>query len=662
MRRRAALGRLVGATVMFCALGTTAGPAHAWVVHGSNGRAYGLELRPGVAPASVNGSVAASRHYSGLSANGNLDYHGGPVLHSSSAYVIFWDPANSIATSTRNLILRYFQDAAHDNGLATNVYAVDRQFNDAAGSADYSQSFGGSLSDATAYPTNGCTDPFGTHSICLSDSQLVKEIHSDVVTKTWPTGLAPIYYIVTPPTVVTCETTGSPCSDNVFCAYHSGFLDGGGNEYLYANIPMTLMDGVVNHEKGCQYDGNSAVQEPNGDIGDVVLKYISHEHNETITDPEITGWYNSNGGAEDGDQCSSVTDNSNAFLPTLGGNSGSGTLYNQLINGHEYYIQSEWSNGDIGCRMQPSAGTIAPAFTVPGNAGAGTPLSIAPTGTTSSNPITGLAWDYGDGTGTFTVGPSLTTVQHTYAAGGDYTVRLTVFDDRGNAVGLPQPLHVHGLPVPAFTVSGTPQAGVALGFDGSGSTDPDGGTLTYTWSFSDGTSGGGQTTTHAFAAGIYTVRLTVTDSFGLSASATHTVAIRSPAPPPPIPASPITRLSGDVVTIVPGQTRASALAHGVRVRVTCHDSCSIGSRVLLRVLVRSGRHHKKLQLIELGHASSRLGAAGQAQLTIPLNSAAKRRLRRLRSPLVTISTSVTRLNPADAPVTQSNTTQLRLPG
>jgi hypothetical protein len=640
-------------------------------VHGSNGRAYGLELRAGVAPGSVKGSVAAAHHYSGFSSNGNLDYQGGSVLHSSNAYVIFWDPAHAISSTTHDLIIRYFQDSAHDSGLATNVFAVNRQFNDSTGSADYSQAFGGSFSDATGYPANGCSVTNVTHPTCLSDSQLVNEIHSAAVSHGWPTGLAPIYFIITPPSVVTCEPDGVTCSNNIFCAYHSAFLDNGGNEYLYANIPMTLMDGAAD-EKGCQADTSSPspVQEPNGDIGDVVLKYTSHEHNETITDPDGGGWYNTNTGAEDGDQCNSISDNANAFLPTLGGSSGSGTLYNQVMNGNHYYLQSEWSNGDINCRMQPNAGTVSPAFTPPGGAGAGNALSVTPTGTTSTNAITGLAWDFGDGAGTFTVGPTLASVQHTYAAGGDYIVGLTAYDNRGNATIVTHSLHVHGLPVPAFTVTGMPQPGAALGFDGSGSTDPDGGALTYAWGFGDGTTGTGQTTTHSFAVGTYTVRLTLTDSFGLSASTAHTVTIAQPAAaapppvalpgPPPLGVSPITvsPFTG-AVTNVSGQTRRSAIAKGVRVKVACNEPCSIGSRVLLRVVVQSSRHRKTVKMIELGRGSSRLAVGGQIQLTIPLNSAGKGRLRRLRSPLVTITTTIT---PSSGGASVTKSTQLRLPG
>jgi len=68
--------------------------------------------------------------------------------------------------------------------------------------------------------------------------------------------------------------------------------------------------------------------------------------------------------------------------------------------------------------------------------------------------------------------------------------------------------------------------GTPVAFDGTGSSDPDGGPLKYAWDFGDGNTGTGSTTTHAYdASGIYKVSLTVTVITGETQSAYTTATI-----------------------------------------------------------------------------------------------------------------------------------------
>ena len=72
----------------------------------------------------------------------------------------------------------------------------------------------------------------------------------------------------------------------------------------------------------------------------------------------------------------------------------------------------------------------------------------------------------------------------------------------------------------------TGTAGVAVSFDGTGSSDSDGNIASYAWTFGDGASGTGATPSHTYtAAGSYTVTLTVTDNGGASATTTTTATI-----------------------------------------------------------------------------------------------------------------------------------------
>jgi hypothetical protein len=67
-------------------------------------------------------------------------------------------------------------------------------------------------------------------------------------------------------------------------------------------------------------------------------------------------------------------------------------------------------------------------------------------------------------------------------------------------------------------------------FNGSTSTDADGHIVSWAWDFGDGTTGTGQTSSHAYATGgTRTVKLTVTDDLGATHSVTHHT---SPTAPP----------------------------------------------------------------------------------------------------------------------------------
>jgi hypothetical protein len=64
----------------------------------------------------------------------------------------------------------------------------------------------------------------------------------------------------------------------------------------------------------------------------------------------------------------------------------------------------------------------------------------------------------------------------------------------------------------------------------STSYDPDGAIVSYSWTFGDGTSGSGVSTSHAFgSAGTYTVTLTVRDLGGATASTTRPVVVSAPS-------------------------------------------------------------------------------------------------------------------------------------
>ena len=96
-------------------------------------------------------------------------------------------------------------------------------------------------------------------------------------------------------------------------------------------------------------------QSPNGNAADSVLNNVAHEHNESMADPLGNAWYD-NTGHEIADKCH-LTFGQSAGRRATG-------QYNQVINGHGYWLQQLWSNRAGGCVQRNTFPQPVASFTL----------------------------------------------------------------------------------------------------------------------------------------------------------------------------------------------------------------------------------------------------------------------------------------------------------
>jgi PKD repeat protein len=161
------------------------------------------------------------------------------------------------------------------------------------------------------------------------------------------------------------------------------------------------------------------------------------------------------------------------------------------------------------------------------------PLVVQFNGSSSSDPdgtISSYLWTFGDGTSATGV-----TASHTYSAAGTYTAILKVTDNSGlsssGTVGINVTAALVNTP-PTALVTATPVSGSAplvVQFNGTQSYDTGGSISSYLWTFGDGGSATGSTTSHTYnSAGSYTATLKVTDNGGLTATKSVVITVSAP--------------------------------------------------------------------------------------------------------------------------------------
>jgi hypothetical protein len=446
----------------------SAGPASAIVVRSPDGKM--ISYRPLV------GSKAATAPNIFDTAFSNVDYSGGPVMPSNANYTIVWEPSNYTGSPFQTSsdpaqdyvagVNQFFSDLAQDSGSPTNSDSVSSQYNDTNGNtAAYNSTFGGSFTDTDPLPDNGC--PALPGDVCLTDAQLQSELDQFLSAQSLPRDLAHEYFLLTPPGVASCfDAAGTMCSPNAaqnptFCAYHASSSTS--VSFVYANIPD--YDGSPGCDPYFMFCQPGPCDYPNS-YADGVLSGVSHEHNESITDPQGDAWADwqplcaSNPMPpfcnEIGDKCNGAegTDPNTIPNPQLDGND---APYNQVINGRGYWLQPEWSNQTHHCLdFWTSNGNAATAsFTQ--SPGSETTVNFDATGSTASGGVAEYAWQFNDAPGqspqNTTIETTQPTISHTFPQAGTYIVALTVMGSDGTSNGIAQTVSIAPPPTTTTTLA-----------------------------------------------------------------------------------------------------------------------------------------------------------------------------------------------------------------
>jgi PKD repeat protein len=445
----------------------------------------------------------------------NMDYNGGPVMPSNTDYMVLWSPTGLSAYPAGYVsgLKTFFRDLARDSGGHQNVDSVSAQYNDLTGAfARYQTTFGGALVDTDSYPPAECPAAAPV-TACLTDAQIQAELEHFVASRGLKTDLSHEYFLLTPPHVETCFSNdpnasppfggcsaGEPSNLAFFCAYHentslSPLL-------IYADDPFDATNPL------CE-DGNN----PTGSIaGGEINGGLSHEQNESVTDPlPNDAWTNGAGalqGFEVGDQCVGM------FGTPLGTHNGA--KYNQVINGHFYWFQEEWSNQSHSClqRLTPTRARPHAKFTV--TAGSGLTLNFDARGSSAPGGVAEYVWQFNDAFGAQTIEQTTPTISHAFPSAGAYSVGLTVMANDGTSAGVGGIVTTGQSGItpgfsfgPKHASAGRPVSFSALA---SVSAQP---VTTYLWEFGDGTTGSGQSPAHVYRRpGRYTVTLVMFSGVG----------------------------------------------------------------------------------------------------------------------------------------------------
>jgi len=254
-------------------------------------------------------------------------YHGGKVMPGTVHVYFIWYGNWSNGSKK--------SDSQVSVGLLESLYARTGGLG-SSGLAKVASTYSDTRASATGsfYLVQSTTDNYSKGK-SLSDASVQAVVTSAIQSGRLPKDTNGLYFVLTSSDVA--ETSG-------FCTLYCGW-------HNHATILKSdIKFGFVGNSDRCAASCEGQTQSPNGDSGaDGMASVLTHETMESVSDPDFTGWYASNG-EEAGDKCAWT------YGPVKGA-IGYGAS-NQTFGGHNWLIQMLWENSRGGGCVQTKGGNF----------------------------------------------------------------------------------------------------------------------------------------------------------------------------------------------------------------------------------------------------------------------------------------------------------------
>lgn len=243
-------------------------------------------------------------------------YNGGPVMLGTPNVNLIWYGDWSSYASTQSLVDNFVSSLG-----GSGWYNINSTYYNGSGQhVSNSLALAGSSNDTNGY-TSGAT---------ITDQGILDIVRSAYSTID-PNG---IYLVLTDPTLHQAE-------DHQACGWHS-------NSNYFAssdNVKFGWIGGLLSQTSSCSIQtANSPNSNP---LGDAMVNIIAHEISETVTDPNLNAWWDSN-------SSSPTYGNENADMGawTFGTTytASNGSTANVTVGTNNYLLQQDWvtTNGTTG--------------------------------------------------------------------------------------------------------------------------------------------------------------------------------------------------------------------------------------------------------------------------------------------------------------------------